>query len=112
MKYNAEQKLFIYDTFVQRSSWRKCRRKFRGMYPGSTVPYKATICNIVTKLRPTASMLDRRKSRTGHVLTEEKFDDIGTRLVANTKRSFRLLVLQYGLEKVQLILIKATKVRA
>lgn len=98
--YNAEQILFICDTFVQSSSWRKCRRKFRGMYPGSTVPYKATICNFVTKLRPTALMLVRRKSRPGHLLTGEKLDDIGTRLVANTKRSFRLM------------LIKATKVRA
>jgi hypothetical protein len=53
MKYSVEQKLSIYDTFVQRSSSRKCRTKFRRKYPDSTVPCKAMIYNIVTKLRST-----------------------------------------------------------
>jgi hypothetical protein len=44
-------------------------------------------------------VLDRKKSPTRHVLTEEELDDIGTRLEANPKTSLRLLFLQYWLEK-------------
>jgi hypothetical protein len=75
MKCGVEQKLFIYDILVQRSSWRKCRRKFHRKYPDSTVPCKAMIYNIVTKLRSAGSVLDKKKSRKRHVLTEEKLDD-------------------------------------
>jgi hypothetical protein len=64
MRYHrVEQKWFIYDTFVRRSSWRKFRRKFRRNYPDSTVPYKATIYNIVTKLRSTGLVLNKKISR-------------------------------------------------
>jgi hypothetical protein len=51
------------------------------------VPYKATIYNIVTKLRSTGSVLDKKKSRKRHVLTEEKLDGIGARLEASPKKS-------------------------
>jgi hypothetical protein len=63
MKRRVEQKLFIYDTSLHRSSWRKCRRKLRREYPGSTMPCKATIYDIVTKLRSTVSVLVKKKSR-------------------------------------------------
>jgi hypothetical protein len=40
MKYGVEQKIFMYDAFVQHSSWRKCHRKSRRKYSDSTVPHK------------------------------------------------------------------------
>jgi hypothetical protein len=42
MKYSVEHKLFIYDIFVDHSSWMKCRRKFCRKYHDSRVPCKAT----------------------------------------------------------------------
>jgi hypothetical protein len=49
MKYNVEQRVFMYDTFVKYSSWRKCCRKFRRKYPDVTLPCKATIYNVIEK---------------------------------------------------------------
>jgi hypothetical protein len=60
MKYGVEQKLFIYDTFVQYSSWRKCHRNFRRQYPDSTMPFKATIYSIVTKLLSMGLFLNKK----------------------------------------------------
>jgi hypothetical protein len=59
MKCSVEQNLSIHDTFVQRSSWRKCRIKFRRKYPDSAVQCKASIYNIET----TRSVLVKMKSR-------------------------------------------------
>jgi hypothetical protein len=70
---------------------------FRTKYPDSTVPCKATIYNIVTKLRSTVSVLYIKKSRKRQVLTEEKFHGIGARSEASPKKLFRLLALQCGL---------------
>jgi hypothetical protein len=68
IKYSVEEKLFIYDTFVHCSSWKKCCRKD----PDSTVLCKATIYNKVTKLHSTGLVLDKKKSQKRHALTEEK----------------------------------------
>jgi hypothetical protein len=93
MKYNVEQKLFIYDTFVQCSSWRKCHRKFCRKYPDSTVPCKATIYNTVTESHSTESVLDRKK------LAEEKLDNIEAGLKASQNKSSRPLAPQCRLAK-------------
>jgi hypothetical protein len=99
MKYSVEQRVFIYDTFVKHSSWRKCCRKFRRKYPDLTVPCKSTIYKIVKKVRKTGSVLDKKKHRKRHILTEEILDDIGARLEASPKISLRRLALECGLSK-------------
>ena len=48
-RYTAEQQIFIFNTFMKKSSWRNCRRKFRRQFPHSPVPDKATICRLVKK---------------------------------------------------------------
>lgn len=99
MKYSVEQRVFIYDNFVKYSSWRKCCRKFRRKYPDVTVPCKATIYNMVEKVHKTGSVLDKKKCRKRHILTEEILDKIGARLEANPKVSLRHLALELGLSK-------------
>jgi hypothetical protein len=54
MKFIVEQKLFIYKTFVQHSSWRKFHRK----YPDTTVSHKAMIYSTETKLHSMELMLN------------------------------------------------------
>jgi hypothetical protein len=44
-------------------------------------------------------VLDRKKSQTRHVLTEENLDDIGNRLEAGPKKLLRLLAPQCVLGK-------------
>jgi hypothetical protein len=63
MKYNVEQKLFVYETFVQCCSWRKCRRTFCRKYSDTLVPCRVMVYNVVTKLRYTGLMLDKNKSQ-------------------------------------------------
>jgi hypothetical protein len=78
MKYVVEQKIFIYDTFVQHSSWRKCQRKFHRKYTDSTVPRKTTIYNITRKLCSMWLVLDKNKSQKRPVLTEENLHNINS----------------------------------
>jgi hypothetical protein len=78
MKYVVEQKIFIYDTFVQYSSWRKCQRKFHRKYTDSTVPRKTTIYNITRKLCSMWLVLDKNKSQKRPVLTEENLHNINS----------------------------------
>lgn len=77
MKCNVEQKLFISDVFVCHFRGVKCHGKFCRKYPDSTMPYKALIYNIVTKLPYMGSVLDKNKYQKGHLLTEEKHNDTG-----------------------------------
>jgi hypothetical protein len=75
MKCNVQQKLFVSDIFVQHFRRGKCHRKFCRKYPDSTVPCKASIYSIITKLPSMGSMLDKIKSWKRHLLTEEKLND-------------------------------------
>jgi hypothetical protein len=66
---------------------RKCRSIFRCQFPGERFPCKRSTHNIVNKLKTTGSMLDRKPDRKRNLLTEEKLDDIGTRLETSPRRS-------------------------
>jgi hypothetical protein len=95
--------VYYYDVFVRRYSWRKCPRNFAQII----LTCKATIHNIVTKLRATVSVLDKEQSRRSHVLSEEKLDDVSTRLEASLKKSSRLL--QRGLARSTALLVENLK---
>jgi hypothetical protein len=71
----------MYETFVQRSSWKECR--------DSSVPCKAATNNIVTKSRLRYQCCTKT--------TEEKLDDMGAHLEANPRKSLCLLALEFGL---------------
>jgi hypothetical protein len=47
--------------------------------------FKATIYRIEAKFHETESVLDKKKTRRRHLLTEERPDNVGTRLEANRK---------------------------
>jgi hypothetical protein len=49
VKYSVEQKVFIYQTLAQHSSWGSVR-KFHGRYPDNAVPCKITIYSIITNV--------------------------------------------------------------
>jgi hypothetical protein len=72
MRYSAEQRIFIQNTFLKRKSWRKCRRSFHRKFPESAVPFKARIYRITVKFRATESVSDKKKQeiRTRRVPTE------------------------------------------
>jgi hypothetical protein len=63
MRYSVQQRIFIYDTFVKRSSWKKFRRKFRRKYPNTAVPSKSIIYKKVAKFRANGSVLDMKKTK-------------------------------------------------
>jgi hypothetical protein len=93
MKCSVQQKLFIYDTFVQRFSWRKWHRKFCRKYPESTVLCKTAVHSIIRKLHFSASMLDKSIS------WMRRTDWRKTCLEASPKKSLHLLALQCVLGK-------------
>ena len=64
---------------MKKSSWRKCRRKFRRQFPDSHVPDK-TIYRHVKKFNDSGSMQNKKPQVNKRVLTDEKLDEIGFRL--------------------------------
>jgi hypothetical protein len=54
---------------------------------------------LVFRLILTGSVLDKKKIRKHHVLTEDKFDDIDAQLEASLKKSLHHLALETGVSK-------------
>jgi hypothetical protein len=104
VKYCVKIKLFVYDKIAQRSSKRKCRRKFCRKHSDSTVPCKAMNYNIVTKLRSTATVLGIfRRSGTDW----KKVDGIGARIEANPQCYYVLWFFLVGWQNVELTLTRS-----
>lgn len=99
MNYSVQQRVFMYDSYVKYSSWKKCVQKFSRKYPGFTLPSKSTIYRIVRQVHRTGTVLDKKRNRRRHVLTEEVLDDIGAQLEANPNISMRKVALQCGVSK-------------
>jgi hypothetical protein len=89
-----------------RSSARNCPTRLRRKCSDSTVPGGSTVHNVITKVRHIRSVLYKNKSRKRSVVTEEKSDDIGTRLESSPKKKLRILALQCGLAKARFTLVK------
>lgn len=79
IKCSVEQKLFIHSTFVHCSSWRKYHRIFCRKNLDCTMLTKAKIFNTIVKLHSTQSVVNKKKSRKRHVLTEWKLDETAIR---------------------------------
>jgi transposase len=58
----------------------KCREKNLRKIHDGIIPSRQKIHNLVNKLRSTGLLLDEKQKHKRRVLTEEKLDDIGTRL--------------------------------
>jgi transposase len=95
VRYTLEQRVFLYDTYVQYGSARKCRRKFRD----ERVPSRQTIYCLVNKLRTTGLLIDKKQKYECRVLAEEKFDDIGARFEQTPKKSLKRLAEETGVSK-------------
>jgi transposase len=51
------------------------------------------IYKLVAKFRATGSVLDKKKTKKRHILTEDELDEIGARLEASPRMSLRRLAL-------------------
>jgi hypothetical protein len=80
--YTLEQRAFLYDNYVKYGSVRKCQQKFQLKFCDERVPSRQTIHNLVNKqLRSTGLLIDKKQKYKCQMLTNEKLDDIGARLV-------------------------------
>jgi transposase len=92
--YTLEQRIFLYDSYVKKKSYKSCERRFRCRYPGIRIPTSSTILRLVKKVRSTGSFLDKKYTRQNAVLTEETLDEIGSRLEHSPCKSLARLAKQ------------------
>jgi hypothetical protein len=71
VRYNLEQRVFIYDCYVKTNSYKSCRRKFRRKFPDTTCPSGDTISKLVKKVQTQGILIDRKPLKINRVLTEE-----------------------------------------
>jgi hypothetical protein len=59
VRCNLEQRVFIYDCYVKRDSYKSCRRKFHCKFP-DTCPSGDTISKLVKKVWTSGILIDRK----------------------------------------------------
>jgi hypothetical protein len=99
VRYNLEQRVFLYDIYVKYGSAGKCRRKFRRKFRDESVPSRQTIHNMVNQLRTTELLIDKKQKHKRRVLTEQKLDDIGNRLEQTPGKSRKRPAQETGVSK-------------
>jgi hypothetical protein len=66
VRYNLEQRVFIYDCYVrEKNLYKSCRRKFRLKFPDTTCPAD-TISKLVNKVRIHRIFIDRNLLKRNH----------------------------------------------
>jgi hypothetical protein len=88
VRYNLEQRVFIYDCYVKSNSYKSCGRKFRHRFPHTTCPFGDITSKLMMEVRTHGILTDRKPLKRNCVLTEEKLDAIGHRLRNSPKKSF------------------------
>jgi hypothetical protein len=91
VKYTLEQRIFLYDSYVKKKSYKLRKRRFRHRYPGVRIPASSTILRLVKKVRSTGSFLGKKYTRQNTVLTEETLDETGARLKHSPRKSLARL---------------------
>jgi hypothetical protein len=66
------------------------------MFPGEPVSSKQNIHYLVSKLKTTVLLPNKKPDRKRTVLTEETLDDIGTRLETSPRKSLKRLAQEIG----------------
>jgi hypothetical protein len=94
VKYTLEMRIFLYDSYVKKKSYKSCKRRFRRRYPGVRIPASLMIFRLVKKVRSTGSFLDKKYTRQNAVLTEETLDEIRVRLKHSPRKSLARLAQQ------------------
>jgi hypothetical protein len=87
VKYALEQRIFLYDNYMKKKSYKACRSRFRRRYPGVRIPASSTILRLVRKVRSTGSFVDKKYARQNAVLTEETLGEVGARLEHSPRKS-------------------------
>jgi hypothetical protein len=59
VRYNLEQRVFIYDCYVKTNSYKSCRRKCRRTFP-DTCPSGDTISKLVNKIRTNVILINKK----------------------------------------------------
>ena len=67
---------FFCNIFMKKSSWRKCRRKFRRQFPDSRWPDKTTIYRLVKIINETGSVQNKKRQVNKRALTDDKLGGI------------------------------------
>ena len=75
-----QQRIFIYDSYVIKSTCREVVRRFQANYPGVRVPRREAVRLLVNKFRETGSNLDKERNVKRRLLTEQKLEEVGERL--------------------------------
>jgi hypothetical protein len=91
--------IFMYDTYVKYRAARKCQQKFWRNIHDERVPSRQKVHNLVNKLRTAGLLINKKHKQRCWVLTEEKLDDIGTRLEHTPRRSLKHLAQETGVSK-------------
>ncbi|XP_069683629.1 uncharacterized protein [Periplaneta americana] len=100
IRYTLQQRLFLYDCYVKRSSVRVCRRKFCRKFPGERIPSRTAVHKLINKVRVTGSLLDKKTgSPKLYVLTEEKLDEIGALIENSPGMSVNRVAQQCGIAR-------------
>jgi hypothetical protein len=77
----------VYDPYVKYGSAGKCRRKFRD----ERDPSRQTIHNLLSKLRTTGLLIEKKTKHKRRVLTEEKLGNIWARLEHTPRKALKHL---------------------
>jgi hypothetical protein len=100
VRYTLEQLVFMYDAYVKYKSARKCQRKFQCKSRDERLLSRQTIHNLVSKLRTMGLLRDKKLKHKCQVLTQEKLDDIGSRLEHTPRKSLKCPAQETGVLKV------------
>jgi hypothetical protein len=99
VKYTLEKRIFLYDSYVKKKSYKSSKRRFRHRYPGVRIPASSTILRLVKKVHSTGSFLGKKYTRQNAVLTEETLDEIGARFEHSPRKSLARLAQQAQVSK-------------
>jgi hypothetical protein len=71
VRYAIEQRVCLVQLYFKYESARKCRRKFQRKFPGEPVLSRQSFHYLLSKLKTTGSLLDKKPDRKRALLTEE-----------------------------------------
>ena len=88
--YTLQQRIFMYESYVIRSSCREVIRRFQANYPGVRVSSREAVRLLVNKFRETGSILDKERNVKRHVLTEPRGNRRKVRKLTSKIKSTKL----------------------
>jgi hypothetical protein len=96
VRYNLEQRVFIYDCYVKKKIIQIVQEKFRRKFPDTTCPSGDIISKLVKKVRINGILIDRKPLKRNCALTEDKSDDICHQSENSPRKYLRRLAQQSG----------------